>query len=383
MFKGRKLKILTIYVLVCCFLVNNLIFIASSEASNANTNENTTKEPSGYSETSYEAQTESFQSSETEIQESTESSPSDGTIENPQPEVSGTLETTGGELSDIQETEGQEAQTPDSSQEQDPELETGQEGTIDTEGNTGNTGNVDPENKVNNSEPEDGSENKTYEPTEVSTGASAESEKSSQSNLSEERETESSHHKSSGTSQYRVKKAESQVKNEVNAQTEPLNPDLSKASREAPPSASVNLHGEKTDVIAGEDILLKLSAVNLITRPVMHVQVIIIPPSGLSVSSSEFVQSGAGQYTTTYELEPGQGRDIEVRIETNQPGNFTVQGRVVYYYGKNTKNVEDYTLELPITVKDETDFYREQMPGFKFASLIFSLIAVFIVRRIK
>ena len=153
--------------------------------------------------------------------------------------------------------------------------------------------------------------------------------------------------------------------------------------KKAPPSASVNLHGEKTEVISGEDILLKLSAVNLITKPVMHVQVIIIPPSGMSVSSSEFVQSGAGQYTTTYELEPGQGRDIEVRIETNQPGNFTVQGRVVYYYGKNTKNVEDYTLELPITVKDKTDFYLEQVPGFKFASLIFTLIAVFVVRRIK
>ena len=154
-------------------------------------------------------------------------------------------------------------------------------------------------------------------------------------------------------------------------------------SKKAPPSASVNLHGEKTDVIAGEDILLKLSAVNLITRPIMHVQVIIIPPSGMSVSSSEFVQSGAGQYTTTYELEPGQGRDIEVRIETNQPGDFTVQGRVVYYYGKNTKNVEDYTLELPITVKDKTDFYREEMPGFTFASLIFMLIVIFVQKRIK
>ncbi len=153
--------------------------------------------------------------------------------------------------------------------------------------------------------------------------------------------------------------------------------------KQAPPSASVNLHGEKTEVISGEDILLKLSAVNLITKPVMHVQVIIIPPSGMSVSSSEFVQSGAGQYTTTYELEPGQGRDIEVRIETNQPGNFNVQGRVVYYYGKNTKNVEDYTLELPITVKDKTDFYLEEMPGFTFASLIFMLIFIFVQKRIK
>lgn len=56
-------------------------------------------------------------------------------------------------------------------------------------------------------------------------------------------------------------------------------------------SASVSLHGEKTDVVMGEDILLRLSAVNLITKPKMHVQVIIIPPSGMSVTSSEFSKS--------------------------------------------------------------------------------------------
>ena len=71
-------------------------------------------------------------------------------------------------------------------------------------------------------------------------------------------------------------------------------------------SASVSLHGEKTNVVGGEDILLKLSAANLITKPPMHVQAITIPPSGMSVSSSEFVESGAGQYMTTYDLEPGR-----------------------------------------------------------------------------
>ena len=41
-------------------------------------------------------------------------------------------------------------------------------------------------------------------------------------------------------------------------------------------NASVLLHGEKTDVILGEGIILKLSAVNIITNPVMAVQVILI-----------------------------------------------------------------------------------------------------------
>jgi len=118
-------------------------------------------------------------------------------------------------------------------------------------------------------------------------------------------------------------------------------------------NASVNLHGEKTNVVLGEDILLKLSAVNLITKPTMHVQVIIIPPSGMSVTSSVFVQSGAGQYTTTYELEPGKGRDIEIRIKSNQIGDFDVNGRIIYYFGDDIKHSEDHTLTLPIKVRAE------------------------------
>lgn len=119
------------------------------------------------------------------------------------------------------------------------------------------------------------------------------------------------------------------------------------------PSASVQLHGEKTDVLVGEDIIFKLSAVNKITKPVMAVQVILIPPSGMSVTSSEFATSGAGQYTTTYKLDPGAGKDIEVRIKTNQQGDFNVKGEIIYYYGDDKSTAEDQTLNLPIKVREE------------------------------
>jgi len=118
-------------------------------------------------------------------------------------------------------------------------------------------------------------------------------------------------------------------------------------------SVSIDLHGEKTNVVLGEDILLKLSAVNLISMPKMHVQVIIIPPSGMSVTSSEFSMSGAGQFTSDYELDPGKGRDIEVRIKSNQVGDFNVKGMVIYYFGDEKNKAEDKTVNLPITVSKE------------------------------
>ncbi len=126
-------------------------------------------------------------------------------------------------------------------------------------------------------------------------------------------------------------------------------------------SASVSLHGEKTEVVPGEDIILKLSAVSIITQPAMTVQVILIPPSGMSVTSTEFVTSGAGQYTTTYKLEPGNARDIEVRIKTNQIGEFEVRGRIIYYFGEDKSTAEYHTLKLPIKVRSD----KEQRPEIK------------------
>ncbi len=116
-------------------------------------------------------------------------------------------------------------------------------------------------------------------------------------------------------------------------------------------SASVSLHREKTNVVVGEDVLLKLSVVNLITKPVMNVQVIIKPPSGMSVTSSEFSQSGAGQYTSTYKLEPGANRDIELRLKPNEKGNFIVEGWVIYYFGDDITSKKDVILKEPITVR--------------------------------
>ncbi len=138
-------------------------------------------------------------------------------------------------------------------------------------------------------------------------------------------------------------------------------------------SVSIDLHGEKTDVVQGDDILLKLSAVNLISMPKMHVQVIIIPPSGMSVTSTEFSMSGAGQFTSDYELEPGKGRDVEVRIKSNQVGDFNVKGMVVYYFGDEKDKAVDKTVNLPIKVRKEpvdsaqnpiTNPMQKSSPGF-------------------
>ena len=154
-------------------------------------------------------------------------------------------------------------------------------------------------------------------------------------------------------------------------------------------NASVQLHGEKTDVELGEEILLKLSAVNLISKPVMHLQVIILPPSGMSVTSSEFSKSGAGQFTADYELAPGDLRDIEVKIKSNQVGEFEVQGRIIYYFDDDSAHAEDYTKSLTIRVRDgqepttstPTKDKLNWLPGFGALLAIIGILTLYIIKK--
>jgi hypothetical protein len=370
------LKTLIVYLLIGCFLISNVsCTYASSEVS------------VDFYDSMTEPSEEKIQHSQEEVQNSEEKSePSEDT--GMQTSENDELKT---ENTNVKLSDDKDAQSPENAEE---------EPTEETEINSSENSETEfteemEENKTSSTEnnetvSSENSEAQSSEDTQVQT-EDTETQTSGEPQGSEDMESESSYHTGNSYNtwnSYHIEYSEhTKIEDNKYIQSEPAQKTVSENSgpaensKPAPPSASVDLHGEKTQVFSGEDILLRLSAVNLITKPVMHVQVIIIPPSGMSVSSSVFVQSGAGQYTTTYELEPGKGRDIEVRIETNQPGDFKVKGRVIYYFGEDKENIEDHTLDLPIQVKEKPYAVKESLPGFTLASLIFVLIGAFILKR--
>jgi hypothetical protein len=163
-------------------------------------------------------------------------------------------------------------------------------------------------------------------------------------------------------------------------------------------SSSINFYGEKTDVHVGEDILTKLSIINLVSNPKMYAQVIILPSSGMSVTSADFTKVSAGQFSADYELNPGDGRDVEIRLRSNQVGEFNIKGRVVYYFGSDNGNTQDYVLDLPVSVRrptvltdvEDKNGQPKGLQGFEVILLgggviafviIFSVIVIFLLRR--
>jgi PGF-CTERM protein len=150
-----------------------------------------------------------------------------------------------------------------------------------------------------------------------------------------------------------------------------------------PGGVNVYLHGEKTDVWVGEDIILSLSAVNLITKPTMTLQLILKVPSGMSITSTEFIESGAGMYTATYTVEPGKERHIGVNIKTNQVGDFNVEGAICYYFGRDKSTAEYKNVKLPVKANPiptptgtTPTSSQTETPGFEAVFAIAGLLAV-------
>ena len=156
-------------------------------------------------------------------------------------------------------------------------------------------------------------------------------------------------------------------------------------------SSSINFYGEKTDIYLGEDIITKLSIVNLISNPKMHAQVIILPPSGMSVTSAIFTKTSAGQFTADFEIEPSEGgREIEIILRPNQVGEFNVKGRVIYYFG-DRENTQDFPLDLPVSVRRPTvltdskikspqqNEAKKEMMGFEIILMAVGMIAFVII----
>jgi hypothetical protein len=124
----------------------------------------------------------------------------------------------------------------------------------------------------------------------------------------------------------------------------------------------------------------------------MTVQLILKPPSGVSVTSSSFAKAGSGIYTCTQVIESGDNvRSIEVHLTGNQVGTHEIASEVYYQFTgrftgspKSPTRYETLTLivepEPPATTLNSGE-PENQVPGFAAVVAITGLLAVCIRRR--
>ncbi len=138
-----------------------------------------------------------------------------------------------------------------------------------------------------------------------------------------------------------------------------------KVSRSAEKAGKVvvSLRSDVTKAKVGQEFSLTLSVVNLISNPNMTLQVVLQPPSGMSIVSSEFAQTGVGQYTGVFHVKPGGAKAIKIEVIPNNPGNFTIRGIIAYYFGNNKKNATIKEVSVPIRIVSNTTKVKK-VPGF-------------------
>lgn len=118
-------------------------------------------------------------------------------------------------------------------------------------------------------------------------------------------------------------------------------------------NASVALHSDKTTMMVGEDVMITLTVQPIITTSsAMNVQIILLPPSGMTVIQSDFSQTGLGQYSLIDKIEPGKSKGVKAKLRANEAGEFDVKGYAIYYFGedKASQEREDFKQVIKVTL---------------------------------
>jgi len=157
---------------------------------------------------------------------------------------------------------------------------------------------------------------------------------------------------------------------------------------------SINFVGTRTNIKKGEDAIFSLSVANPLGNPLMEVQLMIKPPSDVSVTSSRFAKTGAGIYTCTQKIRSGvDARSIEVRLTSNQVGTHEIASEIYYQFDGGSKSLAKYDV-LTLVVNDDvpetnnihkTDNLQSKVtdtiPGFGVLATIIAFVVCVIFKR--
>lgn len=134
----------------------------------------------------------------------------------------------------------------------------------------------------------------------------------------------------------------------------------------------------------GNQTTFILSALNPITSPEnVIVQLVVVPPSGISVDETYFVKSGGAFYQNTEPIAPGRDTKIVLSMVGNEVGDYTIPANVYYYYANHEeeKILElNGTLSLRIDSTPSPSLHKLWLPGFEATlSILAMIIAVSIM----
>jgi hypothetical protein len=113
---------------------------------------------------------------------------------------------------------------------------------------------------------------------------------------------------------------------------------------------SIQLYIVKNEISIEEETEIILSAVSYINNgDNMTLQTILKIPSGVMVSGA-FADQGAGQYIATSVIAPGDMKKISAAVIPTNPGDYVLEGDLIYYFGDDRTKGEHKRIKVPLKV---------------------------------
>lgn len=117
-------------------------------------------------------------------------------------------------------------------------------------------------------------------------------------------------------------------------------------------SINVVIRTPDNSISIGETGIVQFSVINKIGNGTLNIQLILEVPSNMTIRGSNSVQSGVGQYTSTYQIESGQSRGIRLNLSGTESGTYYIDGSIVYYFNGNTGQTFEENFTLPISIQN-------------------------------
>ncbi|TKX35060.1 PKD domain-containing protein [Halorubrum sp. CGM5_25_10-8B] len=142
-------------------------------------------------------------------------------------------------------------------------------------------------------------------------------------------------------------------------------------------SVALDLTSEQSVVQPSDEILVLFSVSNKMPDQEIDVKLNLnLPGSGVSISGVDGTSLASRSSTEYVNVGPGEETNIQVRIQTNDPGEYSISGDAVYYVGGENSSDRRTSSVGPIEVTVESTSTASDLPGFGFMMTFLVLLIV-------
>lgn len=110
---------------------------------------------------------------------------------------------------------------------------------------------------------------------------------------------------------------------------------------------SISLKGSRQSTSIDNPAIISFSLTSIIGNGQLTAQLILEIPTGLVVNGTSFNQGG-GQFTSTYQVDPGETKSESIRVRANEPGPYLISGYAVYTFENGPENRETKRAEIQL-----------------------------------